>query len=255
MTKTYEVIKIDNELAVVVDKRYGEIVPPVPNAWHVCLDEIRSNALPENKNCQVNVLVFHREEVGHCGGCRQILATIGTKHLEGVPVIGLPEYKINSTEVNIAWEIVKKQLQGIGKPIILKEYKDFFILGYETAQGQYTEEDMKFILDSFELNFSGAKTKEDYKKRVEKFSKWFTNGFINKSLQIKQFPISVELEQTYEPTSSLSSRGCVLSDEECSCDASESSWCKHRFAVKYNEKLKITNPSTNTIIPIKVNYQ
>lgn len=44
----------------------------------LCLDEVRDNALPENKNCQVPI--YYQWSVSNkCHGCRRILETTNPK--------------------------------------------------------------------------------------------------------------------------------------------------------------------------------
>lgn len=96
--------------------------------------------------------------------------------------------------------------------------------GYKAAQskGQYSEED---VLKACELAGQRAANANNYSEAAMKEE---VLPFL-KSLQTKR-PISVELE--YEPD---------LTEE-------------NKFAAVWSYKLKITNPETNTIIPIKIEF-
>ncbi len=57
----------------------------------LCLEEVRDNALPENKNRQVSV--YYQWAVGNnCNGCRKILETTNPKLIKkGVRKLAMPE--------------------------------------------------------------------------------------------------------------------------------------------------------------------
>jgi hypothetical protein len=57
--------KISNRLAM-DEAKNGEYV--------LCLDEVRSNALPQNKNHKIDILYQWNVE-NNCNGCRKILET------------------------------------------------------------------------------------------------------------------------------------------------------------------------------------
>lgn len=217
-TETFQIIPIQDDFAVVVDKeikmRQGATYSIVDDNLQDGYDKIAT-----------------------------IIATVGSKRLDRIPNIDWYEKR--------TWDIAKELFEDEeGRLPNCNNDKDLLAvsaidIGYRAAQEQITKEDKSWLLSKLERNDGWGNMTIDEIKRAKQLLQTET----------KQFPISVEFEMEYEPTTSLSSRGCVLSDEECGCDASESSWCEHRFAVKYSEKLKIHNPTTNTIKPFKINWR
>lgn len=192
MTKRYDIIHIDNHMSM-IDKREEEAIKPVPNKHHICLDEIRSNAVPENKDRQVPCIIFHDDPVGNCGGCREILAS--TDKSLGLPL--LPS--------------INQNIENIAEKLTFEEYP-------ETISGERAKEKMFGRIKFYEgiirgLEYSSTKkyTEKDLKTAIQKSRVTNTDNVIGTGLRLHRWtedeiiqylnpkPIAVEVEMYQNP--------------------------------------------------------
>lgn len=109
---------------------------------------------------------------------------------------------------------------------------------YKANQKKFTEEDVRRAI-SMAREYSEPLPEEGEICNVYEslFAKKYTPDEIIKSLSSSPIPTGFKAEMI--PAIPLSSRGCKLSDSECYCDASESSWCEERRDIP--EKVKTVN--------------
>jgi hypothetical protein len=170
------------------------------------------------------VINIENKKIGQIGKSwdsleRKIIATIG-KRIEGIPLIELPDDKFQPIrQAAEAWEKTKDR---IDKSVDNKTANIYWMSGYMTAQrGTFSEEDIK----------KGVATGiQDWQQRKEQTVGGLFSDIMSVilSLQQKKLPIQVELEiELYLPHPGLSAR---------------------------KERIKTTNPETNTITPINIIY-
>jgi len=223
MTKTFnkeDIISVEEGLIVVVDK------DKIPTHWNTFKNDIKKSMRSTFYFLNPNRELYKCDDAN----CFKIIATIGTKRLKGVPMIELPD----EAEIE-ALQWYKKRYYV---DTIAEHHKEFpqvigFQIGYKAAQakGQYTEEDIKIAYEQGRMNNSVLTTDKDYLSYED----------LIKSLQTKQIPTSIEL-----------ALDCSLGGikmEGASCGKNNN--CKWPSC----STIKITNPETNTIIPVKVSYE
>ncbi len=112
----------------------------------VCLDEVKCNALPENKGHNVPEIIDW-QITNNCGGCRKIIAHLPLNQssvLEGVLL--LPELK-QVDEYRKAANIFKETCEDFAEADEINECDEreqCFVEGYKAAsQKKYSEEDIR----------------------------------------------------------------------------------------------------------------
>lgn len=221
MTKTFPVIKVTDTLQVVVEK--GLI--PVKGTWfityHIGVQGVgRGWSKPmqytEDGSQYEQILSVLAPE--HKA---KVIATIGEERIEGIPHIKVQDLRERESVIAGIEHArkVKNAFPDLSHAMIMSLFAD----GYEAAQskGCYTEEDVKKAvrIGLFHgMNFS-PKIVVAYEEALS-------------SIQNKKDIASVELE--VEPTKYERSKLTDFLNE--------------------TPVIKITDPSTNTITPVKVNY-
>lgn len=176
MTKVFPVVKISDDLSVVVDKDWKLININEFYIWceYKCiLTHINLPAL-ENKD----------------EGALKVIATIGERKI-GLPLILVPEENIDT----IAHESTKGRPSITGHPLEAKLMHDLFIEGYWAApQREYREEDIR---KAFEAGSLSARINDDvgYGFNLDKIETDLNNYLA--SLQKEKEIVSVELECQY----------------------------------------------------------